>query len=46
MITRLFGAVFASRYPKGYTGRHRARLAATRSTARTRATASREAPIL
>ena len=24
MITKLFGAVFTPKYPRGYTGRHRA----------------------
>ena len=27
MINRIFDAVFAPKYPKGYTGRHRAQLA-------------------
>lgn len=35
MITRLIDALFGSKYPKGYTGRHRARASGTRTRAQT-----------
>jgi hypothetical protein len=31
MIARLFGAVFTPKYPRGYTGRHRAGEASSRT---------------
>jgi hypothetical protein len=32
MISKLIGALFTPRYPKGYTGRHRAEFALARAT--------------
>jgi hypothetical protein len=33
MINRIFDAMFTPKYPKGYTGRHRAQLAFARASA-------------
>jgi hypothetical protein len=33
MISRIFDAMFTPKYPKGYTGRHRAQLAFVRASA-------------
>ncbi len=50
MISKLFDAVFAPKYPRGYTGRHRAELvlvgAARPNMARAKALAGREATML